>query len=695
MLDGKTLNKRYVISHTIGDGGMGSVYQAFDVNLQTTVAIKHAKDISKQPVATRQMNEKAFEHEARLLASLRHPGLPKVTDYFNEEPHGSFLVMEYIPGEDLYARLIQREQPFELDTVLDWAQQLLHILEYLHTREPAIIHRDIKPNNLKLTDTNQIILLDFGLAKISGQESRQAYTESYAPIEQFRAAGTDSRSDLYSLSVTLYYLLSAQEPAGALTREAELNQHNSDPLDPLHTINPAVPESVSAVLHKGMEVEADNRYASAREMHDHLIQAIKQFTAAQSALAQTVALPRPDRNAATGTASADQSNQSQPTPRSGSIGARRPIVVGVVLVVAMIGIGLWLSGVLGQALATIGGPDSSGNTPPVAQLDPTPTLDPMPASEVPAFPEQTSVSSPTTPATDTTVPDATSTAEPGSVPPTGEIAYAAWDYDTGQISIKIASADGSAEPLSVMSQSLEISALSWSPDGTRLAFSAQNGSNSDIYVIERNGSGLTKLTDSSSNDEDPAWSPSGDHIAFVSDRNDNSDDIYIMNADGTNVQPLLTTDWRKSSPTWSPSGDQIAFVSRVRGNQDIFIIDVEGANDGTPRNLTDHPADDVDPAWSPDGRRIAFASDRESQTYNVYVMDVSTTSPAEPTALTEDPQLERSPTWSPTGNYIAFRASRSGDDGIYMVRLGDPPEIISFIHDTPIDEDFPVWAPQP
>src|SRR5918997_4896149 len=164
------LQNRYLVVKQIGQGGMGAVYIATDQRFGSTVALKET--FFSDPSLRR-----AFEREARLLNHLRHPALPRVSDHFTEE-EGQFLVMEYIPGEDLAEKLKERDGAFTLSEVLNWADQLLDALDYLHTQEPAIVHRDIKPQNLKLTSRGQIILLDFGLAKGTPLQTKVTATGS-------------------------------------------------------------------------------------------------------------------------------------------------------------------------------------------------------------------------------------------------------------------------------------------------------------------------------------------------------------------------------------------------------------------------------------------------------------------------------------------------------------------------------------
>lgn len=284
------IQNRYLIVHLIGKGGMGEVYLAVDQRLGSAVALKRTF------FAGDDMLGNAFEREARTLARMRHPVLPKVSDHFGEGDE-QYLVMEHISGDDLSKRLEAAGKPFPISWVLFWADQLLDALSYLHTHEPPIIHRDIKPQNLKLTDENHIILLDFGLSKTStGQTnisqsgstgSVVGYTPHYAPMEQIRGIGTSPRSDLYSLSATLYQLLTNCVPVDALSRADAMLNGLADPITPPHEINPEIPAVVSEVLLRAMEVSQEKRYANAREMQRVLRKAFNELQ--QATTANTVA----------------------------------------------------------------------------------------------------------------------------------------------------------------------------------------------------------------------------------------------------------------------------------------------------------------------------------------------------------------------------------------------------------------------
>ncbi|CAA9418732.1 MAG: Serine/threonine protein kinase [uncultured Pyrinomonadaceae bacterium] len=265
---GTVLQNRYRIEKQIGQGGMGKVYVATDERFKSTVAIK-------ETVFEDGNLRKAFEREARLLNSLKHSALPRVSDHFNEKD-GQFLVMEFIAGDDLAEMMEKSGAAFPLETVLQWAHQLCDALEYLHAQD--IIHRDIKPQNLKLAPNGQIVLLDFGLAKGNATDAPHqtaaksifGFSRSYASLEQIQGAGTEPRSDLYSLGATLYHLLTGIPPADALTRAMNVLNKQSDPLIPAYLVNNQIPRGVAEVLQKTMALDAGERPVSANAMRSML-----------------------------------------------------------------------------------------------------------------------------------------------------------------------------------------------------------------------------------------------------------------------------------------------------------------------------------------------------------------------------------------------------------------------------------------
>jgi len=315
------LQGRYRIIRQLGQGGMGAVYEAVDERLDTTVALK-------ETLFSDERLRRQFEREARLLARLHHPALPRVSDHFSEGD-GQFLVMQYIAGDDLAEMMTGRQGPFPATQVLTWADQLLDALDYLHTQEPQIIHRDIKPQNLKLTSRGQIILLDFGLAKGQvGDISRATtaasifgYTPNYAPLEQIQGLGTDARSDLYSLGATLYHLLTGVKPPDALTRAAALVNGQADPLLVASKANPSIGPEADEVLSRVMAQNREQRFATAADMRKALHSGAQAPTIRDRAEAQTVLFPSSTSTAGAPTEVAAQ----RPTRTTGETTVVRPL----------------------------------------------------------------------------------------------------------------------------------------------------------------------------------------------------------------------------------------------------------------------------------------------------------------------------------------------------------------------------------
>lgn len=293
------IQERYRIERLVSQGGMGAVYRAIDERLGSTVAIKHI-------LVSDSRLRKAFEREARLLASLRHPALPVVNDHFREG-NSQFLVMQYIDGDDLGTLLERNGSAFAtaamLPKVIAWADRLLDVLDYLHSHQPPIVHRDIKPQNLKLTPRGDLVLLDFGLAKgsinsaVSSMSSRslRSYTTQYAPLEQIQGTGTEPRSDLYALAATLYHMLTGEPPPNALTRASSVLAGQPDPLRLAHFVNTDIPPALAAVLQRALSPGISKRFESARKMRAALRSmldarhAYAAFATAQSNLSTRVA----------------------------------------------------------------------------------------------------------------------------------------------------------------------------------------------------------------------------------------------------------------------------------------------------------------------------------------------------------------------------------------------------------------------
>ena len=208
LLPNQILNNRYRIVKLLGQGGFGAVYRAWDLNLDHQRAIKENLDTS--PQAQRQ-----FKREAQILDVLVHPNLPRVIDHFIVPNQGQYLVMDFVEWQDLGEMLMNG--PLPEARVLPWIIQVCDALIYLHSQNPPVIHRDIKPGNIKITPDGRAILVDFGISKVydptlSTTVGARAVTPGYSPPEQYGKGATDARSDMYALGATLYHLLTGQAP---------------------------------------------------------------------------------------------------------------------------------------------------------------------------------------------------------------------------------------------------------------------------------------------------------------------------------------------------------------------------------------------------------------------------------------------------------------------------------------------------
>ncbi|HLL99765.1 MAG TPA: protein kinase [Pyrinomonadaceae bacterium] len=314
--NGRKLDGRYILREEIGSGGFGAVYRAVDTRFSgnNQVAIKQIPLIGEE-------SAEAFRQEANLLYNLSHPNLPKVTNCFQEDG-ASFIVMEYISGEDLWESL-KKGKCCTVAEALEIADAVLDALEYLHSF--TIFHRDIKPHNIKIDRGGKIYLLDFGTAKGSFDEttltraagqSITGFTPFYAPLEQvlrvdansylllqsvetphlldeFLHRKTDERSDIYSLGATLYHLLTGYSPekATATTRAFALWSGKPDPLPPCRTVKPEIPEHLAQIVHRCLEIEPEKRFQTAAELRRELKNASSDSPPPKVSERMTVALP--------------------------------------------------------------------------------------------------------------------------------------------------------------------------------------------------------------------------------------------------------------------------------------------------------------------------------------------------------------------------------------------------------------------
>lgn len=649
---------------------MGTVYLAYDQTLQLKVAVK--ENLNPDPDSAEQ-----FKREARMLASLRHPNLPRVTDHFILGDT-QYLVMDFIEGQDLQA-VLARQRP-NVSEVLRWADDVCDALTFLHTRVPPIIHRDIKPGNLKLQPDGRVVLVDFGIAKAFTQDQTatgaRGMTPGFSPPEQFGGTGTDHRSDLYALAATIYYLLTRKQPANSIDRMLK-----QDVLKRPRELNPEIPAAVDAALLHALALPKDERFPDVETFKSALHGGADLETVRAGGLPQTI--------------------------RRGV-----PIlaIVGLVAVAAVVIGGGALSGLLG-GLA----PDPEPSQPVGGELTGTPTRT---TSETPA-PTATSFDTPipTDAPTDTPVP--TDTAVPVVLGGGGRIALAS-DRSESLLQIWTINPDGS-NPQQLTFDPGDKTQPRWSPDGTRLLYVAPGGTDQfgaqlglDLWVINADGTGIAKVTSSPGDDFDPAWSPDGAQIAFTSTRANDLRQVFVMDAscldepEGCEDQKPSNVschvDWCavEFSPAWAPAGVELpewlptdhvlaVLASINQAPAEVFLrptystVPIDWDRRNQIRNLADL-------RWSPDGAFFAFTWFYQRGANEVYVAALSDRA-ATFTQLTST-NGNKEPTFSPDGQFVAFSSTREGKPDIFVMTVGGGNQ--TNITNSPASRDMqPDWQPLP
>jgi formylglycine-generating enzyme required for sulfatase activity len=279
---------QYQIVVLIGRGGMASVYKAYQPNMERFVALK----VLPRHLAADPDFVARFRTEAKVIANLEHPNIVPVYD-FGESDGYTFLVMRFIDRESLGSLLQGKPLPFS--QILDLIGQIASALDYAYSR--GVIHRDVKPGNVLLDEHGNCLLSDFGLAKVlinsSNLTASGAFlgTPTYASPEQcLGRTDIDQRSDVYSLGVMLYEMVTGQPPFDADTPMGIAIKHIHYPLPSPRTVNPDLPESVEQVILKALTKDPDERYATAGELSQALGDAVRE---SQTYRSQLIASPSP------------------------------------------------------------------------------------------------------------------------------------------------------------------------------------------------------------------------------------------------------------------------------------------------------------------------------------------------------------------------------------------------------------------
>jgi eukaryotic-like serine/threonine-protein kinase len=262
------VNNRYGIVHTLGGGGMAKVYLAHDEVLDRDVALK----VLREQFADDEEFVERFKREAQSAAALSHPNIVQVYDRGEAEDGASYIAMEYVPGGTLKER-ISRSGPLESGVAASLALHIAEALSAAHER--GVVHRDIKPQNILLTTTRDAKVADFGVARAASaatisQTNVVLGTASYMSPEQALGEPATPKSDLYSLGVVLYEMLTGELPYSAESPVAVSMKHVTEPPHPPREVNPRIPEGLNALVVKLLAKDPENRYAGAAELVEDL-----------------------------------------------------------------------------------------------------------------------------------------------------------------------------------------------------------------------------------------------------------------------------------------------------------------------------------------------------------------------------------------------------------------------------------------
>ena len=636
---GTLLHKRYRIVEILGQGGMGSVYRAVDENLGVDVALK-------ENLFTTDEYSRQFRLEAVILANLRHPNMPRVSDHFVVGDTGQYLVMDFIEGEDLRQRMERMGTVTEDDAVMVGAA-ICDALTYLHTRKPPILHRDIKPGNVKITPDGHIFLVDFGLAKVvQGSQATttgaRAMTPGYSPPEQYGTARTDPRTDIYSLGATLYAALCGMIPEDGLARAMDNAQ-----LTPLRKRNAKISRRLAAAIEKAMAIDPADRFQTPDDFKKALLNS-KSKT--QHLTGEFTVTPPPDvpdgppegRRDKKSEPKSDKPGVPLPPP---PIDEDKPFVppkrrrrgngawfwLLLLLIAAFIGVAFFFPDVLPDSLRNSLPYISRPVKVPTATATPLPTTIPFSTPTVLA-PTKTASPVPASPTFTLTPTKIAGGVESGTVTPSetptevstlmptpigggmGQIAFAS-DRAGGAPQIILSDIAGEhVQPLTNLPEGA--CAPSWSPDGMRLVYvspcshrldlSETPPKNTALYIINADGSNLTPVPTAPGGDFEPAWSPDGNRIAFTSMR-DGHMQIYVYNLTDQSVTRLTntSTDVDTRQPSWSPFSNQIVYAEKRVGAYQIWTMTDTG--EGQQQIVrSGQQFWDYSPVWSPDGKMILF-----------------------------------------------------------------------------------------
>lgn len=707
---GTLLNNRYRIIEILGQGGMGSIYRAIDENLGVEVAVK-------DNFFTTEEYARQFKREAIILANLRHPNLPRVTDHFVISGQGQYLVMDFIEGEDLRQRM-ERIGTLPEDEVITIGAAVCDALSYLGSRNPPVIHRDLKPGNVRITPQGEIYLVDFGLAKTmhdvhTTATGARAMTPGYSPPEQYGTARTDQRSDIYSLGATLYAALTNLIPEDGLARAMDQAE-----LTPLRKLNPRISRRLASVIEKSLRVRPDERYQNGEEFKAALLNASSLPRRKENGQGVTPAPPNVSALELQGSSNGDVSEPPGAGVNNDSYVSPMPVAVPERISKTPRKNKLWLRILAATIFILLVSffiinpreviQDFLKNLPVGVAIVNTPTATRLPASLTATIPPKMTASStasailstlgptdtPYPTQTNTPAPSLTNTPQPTPLGGARQIAFASKRLGRPQIFVINSDGTGERQVTDLVDGACQ---PDWSPDGTRLIFISPCKDNlnyyptSSLFLINLDGTGLLPLPKLSGGDFDPKWSPDGSKIAFASTRNTGRPQIFISDVTGQEYKNISEKYSYETQPSWSPNGQQLLYISTRGNEQQIWIMDLLGLNRRQVSRSTGYL--NFLPSFFPDGKKILFTQRLRPDSIPFLTISPFDVEPYVEYRLGKDdpmPMLEG--VISPDGLWIVFEGwtGETGHDIYVMTVTGLARTRITT--DPAVDFD-PTWSP--
>lgn len=667
---------RYEIKSQIGTGGMALVYLAHDTTLDCDVAIKFIRT-DKLTEENKHNALARFKREAQKTAHLLHPNIVTVTD-FGEFEGIPFLVMRYIPGGRTLKGLTGSPIPYakavELILPVAGALQAAH--------EQGIIHRDVKPSNVLLTNQNIPMLSDFGIAKVldpAGKsetltsEGTTVGTPEYMAPEQWHDSAVDARADIYALGVVLYELLTGRPPFKGRNTTGTMLAALTEPIPPARSFAPDLPMELIAVVEKALAKKPDERYTSMQDFIDALQKAVKiansfAETGVKASVTQPVAAstdqstvmeasygtvqqsippavtPPPAVNIAPSAPVPYGSYYAQPVP----VPQKPKSKTGLWILLGVVGLGFIVGVILLiKVLGSVGTPASGENNNVVVVPSFTPFIN-----------NPVVVTSPEEKPSITPVPLGGVTLEPSKTPTlvgmtTPEKILLVMSSGTiGNSDIYVSNEDGSNYHCVACNSSCDEAEPEWSPDQSTIIFQSNCGGTYDIWAVNANGGTPYQMTNTPLYDErEPSWSVNNQIVYRLSPKDENStgvDDIYITSVGGTAYPAGFTG----RSPVWSPDGLKIAYMTNSPGTWQIFVYDTLS---GSKNQISSCSTGCRFPAWAPDGKSIVFnMTDSTSSTNPAGIAYLPATGGVMATLVSG---YAGRPSWSVNG-WIAYNTSK-------------------------------------